>query len=253
MSDPIAALRASHDRLAALVEPLTADQVTAQAYPTEWSIAEVLSHLGSGAEIMGHNLDAGLAGVDPPGREVAQPIWDEWNAKDPYEQARDSLVANRALVERFEGLTDDQRTSFRVKLFGFDLDIDGLAQMRLNEHAVHSWDVAMVLDPAATIAPDAAALVVDNLGAVVRWTGKPSAGTVRIVTSEPTRSYRLSLVDPVTLSEESEGDEAVSDELRLPAEALVRLVYGRLDPDHTPPLSVTGIDLDDLRRTFPGL
>jgi uncharacterized protein (TIGR03083 family) len=251
MSDPIAILRASHERLAALVEPLTPDQVTAQAYPIEWSIAQVMSHLGSGAEIMGHNLDAGLAGVDPPGREVAQPIWDAWNSKEPYEQTRDSLTANRVLVERFEALTDDQRAAFRVKLFGFDLDLDGLAMMRLNEHTLHSWDVAVTLDPSATLALDSTALVVDNLGAIVRWTGKASEGgpTVHVVTTSPDRSFTLSLADPVSLTD----GEAGSAELRLPAEALVRLVYGRLDPDHTPALSVTGVDLDDLRRTFPGL
>lgn len=42
--------------------------------------------------------------------------------------------------------------------------------------------------------------------------------------------------------------------LEIPAEALVRLIYGRLDPDHTP----TGIqprpplETDDLRAVFPG-
>jgi hypothetical protein len=38
----------------------------------------------------------------------------------------------------------------------------------------------------------------------------------------------------------------------LPAEAFVRLVYGRLDPDHTPPLTSRQVDLDRLRRAFPG-
>jgi hypothetical protein len=28
--------------------------------------------------------------------------------------------------------------------------------------------------------------------------------------------------------------------------------YGRLDADHTPALTVTGVDLDDPRRAFPG-
>ena len=41
-------------------------------------------------------------------------------------------------------------------------------------------------------------------------------------------------------------------ELRLPAEAFVRLLYGRLDPDHTPPAESTGVDLDELRPIFPG-
>ena len=48
-TDPLDALRASADRLAALVEPLTPDELRLSAYPTEWTIAQVLSHLGSGA------------------------------------------------------------------------------------------------------------------------------------------------------------------------------------------------------------
>ena len=62
----IRALRASHDRLTAIVNPLDADQLRAQSYDSEWSIADVLSHLGSGAEIFLLNLNSGLAGGDPP-------------------------------------------------------------------------------------------------------------------------------------------------------------------------------------------
>jgi hypothetical protein len=40
--------------------------------------------------------------------------------------------------------------------------------------------------------------------------------------------------------------------LRLPAEALVRLVYGRLGPEHTPPAESEHVELDTLRRVFPG-
>jgi hypothetical protein len=41
----------------------------------------------------------------------------------------------------------------------------------------------------------------------------------------------------------------------LPAEALLRLVYGRLDPGHTPPVEVSGDAglLDRAREVFPGL
>jgi hypothetical protein len=40
---------------------------------------------------------------------------------------------------------------------------------------------------------------------------------------------------------------------RLPGEAFVRLLSGRLDPDH-PPTSVVGdgVELDTLRHAFPG-
>ena len=44
---PLDTLRDSVDRLAKLVEPLTPDELRLSVYPTEWTIAAVLSHLGS--------------------------------------------------------------------------------------------------------------------------------------------------------------------------------------------------------------
>ena len=63
----IAALRHSHDILQGLVEPLEAEQLEQPSYASGWSIAEVLSHIGSQSEIFELFLDAGLSGEDPPG------------------------------------------------------------------------------------------------------------------------------------------------------------------------------------------
>ena len=41
-------------------------------------------------------------------------------------------------------------------------------------------------------------------------------------------------------------------ELRLPAEAFVRLLYGRLDEAHTPAAESAGVELGELRPLFPG-
>ena len=41
-------------------------------------------------------------------------------------------------------------------------------QLRLNEHALHTWDVEVVLDPNATLPTDAAAVIVDQLGMLVQ-------------------------------------------------------------------------------------
>jgi len=46
----ISALRHSHNRLRAAVEPLSPDQLGRPSYASEWSIAQVLSHLGSQAD-----------------------------------------------------------------------------------------------------------------------------------------------------------------------------------------------------------
>ena len=250
--DPwISALRNSHDRLQDLAGPLGPDQLEQRSYASEWSIAQVLSHLGSQAEIFGLFLDAGLAGQDPPGREQFPLIWDVWNAKDPQAQAADGLRADEATLQRFESLDADQRARLRLKAFGMDLDTAGLARMRLSEHAIHTWDVAAALDPSATVAPDAVGLLIDTAGQLAgRYKPDGKHRRLRVSTTDPERHFVLETGDAISLTE-SEGEEDLP-ELRLPAEAFVRLVYGRLAPSHTPPTETDGVDLDDLRQLFPG-
>jgi uncharacterized protein (TIGR03083 family) len=251
--DPwIGALRHSHDRLQALVEPLDVAQLEQRSYASEWSIAQVLSHLGSGAEIFGLFLDAGLAGQDPPGRDAFVPIWNVWNAKDPQAQAADGLRADESTVERFESFGPEQKAGLRLNVFGMDMGVTGLARMRVSEHAIHTWDVAVALDPSATVAPDAVALLIDTVGQLAARTAEPDGKQRRILvsTTDPERHFILETGEGVSLTE-SDGEEGLP-ELRLPAEAFVRLVYGRLGPAHTPPVETDGVDLDELRQLFPG-
>jgi uncharacterized protein (TIGR03083 family) len=250
----IGALRRSQDRLASLVQPLNAEELQLQSYDTEWSIAQVLSHLGSQAELFESWIDAGTEGTELPGRESMQAVWGKWNARGPEEQAAESLAYNERLVERLEGASDEDLQRFHLQLFGTDLDAVRLVGMRLAEHAVHTWDVAVTLDPSAEIAPDAVALLVDNLPQLVQRTGKPQGSHFRlhVHTTRPERDFLLDVGDTISLA--PWADEPADGELQLSAEAFVRLLYGRLDPDHTPPVQLTAntVDLDDLRRVFPG-
>src|SRR6266536_2361215 len=91
----ISALRHSHDRLRASVEPLGPDQLTQRSYPSEWTNAQFLS------------------------------IWDKWNAKDPQAQAADALRADQATLERLESMDADERERLHLKLFGMDIDTAG--------------------------------------------------------------------------------------------------------------------------------
>jgi len=252
----ISALRHSHDRLRASVEPLGPDQLTQRSYPTEWSIAQVLSHLGSQAEIFGLILEAGLAGQEPPGPEQFPPIWDKWNAKDPQAQATDALRADQVTLERLESMDADERERLHLKLFGMDIDTTGFARLRLGEHAVHTWDVLVALDPSATLAPDAVALLIDVVGQVAGRGARPDGQQrrVRVSTTDPERQFILATGEEVTLTpvDADATPELGLSELRLPAEALIRLVYGRLDEAHTPPAETAGVELGELRQIFPG-
>ena len=260
----ISVLRASHDRLAALVSGLGPDDLRRGSGSSEWSVAQVLSHLGSGAEIALGGLQAALAGQDAPGRDAAAPIWDRWNAKTPDAMAADAIVSDRAHVDALEGLDPTTRKEARIKLafLPAPIDVATLTGFRLSEHALHTWDVAVAFDPAATVAEDAATLLIDRVPLMTAWIAKPAALgrsqedplRVALLTSSPDRRYLLVAGSAVGLEELADGGEPQGT-VRMSGEALLRLSAGRLPPKWTPPsVEVQGqASLDDLRSLFPGM
>jgi len=247
----VRALRASHDRLAGIVAGLDGDGLRAQSYDTEWSVADVLSHLGSGAEIFSRYVDAGVTGGDPPAPEEFKPIWEAWNARSPEDQAARSVAANEALVTLIESLAPEQRAGFQVTMFGrMPVDLAGVLGLRLSEHALHSWDIAVTLDPAARVAPDAVDLLVDRLPQIAGFTAKqaPAPVAVAVSTAGPERAFTLD-TGGVTLAPAGPGDVPAAS-LALPAEAFLRLVYGRLDDEQD--LRASGVTLRELKSVFPG-
>jgi uncharacterized protein (TIGR03083 family) len=254
----IATLRSSHDRLTGLVQPMTAQDVREQSYCADWNNAQVLSHLGSGAEISLLTLPAALGEGEPVGRDAFGPVWDRWNAKSPDEQAADALAEDEKQIATLEALTDEQLAAIDMDFFGMmRLDAVGMVRMRLGEHVLHTWDLAVMADPAATVPAEAVELLIDNVPQFLApRLGKPlpEPFAVRITTTEPARDYLLSSsADGVTMTDWPGQTAGDVPQVVLPAEALLRLSYGRLDPGHTP-ASVTG-DADalaKLRTIFPG-
>jgi len=249
----VRAVRASHDRLAVLVGSLDADDLRKQSYAKEWSIADVLSHLGSGAEIFELYVGAGLGG-EAPSQEDNQRIWDTWNARSPEEQALHSIAANEALVARVESLTPDQLEAFRVSMFGgMIMDAAGLLRMRLSEHAVHSWDVAVAVDPAARVPQDAVELLVGGVPQMMQWMGKKAAdpAVIAVTATNPDAAYTLD-TGGVTLTPVAPTSAAASVELT--SEALLRLVYGRVDDSAVASgeLRASNVTLPELQAVFPG-
>ncbi len=252
----LGAVRRSHDRLVEVVESLDPSELDRPSYCTDWSVAQVLSHLGSQAEIFSRFVEAGLGGAPAPTQADFPPIWDAWNGRAPRAQATDSVAANDALISRLEHLDPAQLASIKLQMFGMDVDAASLLRMRLSEHAVHSWDVMVALDPGAVVAPDAVDLLIDGVPEMAARVGRPGSIrlTVEVTTTNPARTYDLSVDDVVALEpHEGERPKGSGPALRLPAEALLRLVDGRLGPTVTgDDVDVTGLDLDDIRGVFPG-
>lgn len=243
------ALRESVTRLRNLASQLSNDDLDRGAYPAEWTIAQVLSHLGSGAVITQRRLEDTIAGTDTPD-DFAPSVWDTWNAKSPAAARDDALTADAALMDRLGTVTSEQRSTFASVMGPMTLDFEQFVGMRLNEHALHTWDIEVVDHPTASIPHTAADLVIDNLELIARFTGKTTLdGTITVHTTQPERDFTIDLAtEPVTFEQ---TPPHYSAQLHLPAEAFARLIYGRLDPHHTPP----GHDddrLTSLRNAFPG-
>jgi uncharacterized protein (TIGR03083 family) len=245
-------LNSSAERLRTVAGKLDDTELIAQAYPAKWTIADVLSHLGSGAVIMQRTLEDGLV-EQPTPDNFASGVWATWNAKSPRSQADDALAEDRSLLKRLDSLTSAERSRFRFALGPMSFDFEDFIGLRLNEHAMHTWDIEVVADPEAVLPADATADIVDNLELIARFTAKPtgSSRVIAVRTSEPTRDFVITFEpDKVTLAT---GDGGQQPDLELPAEAFARLAYGRLDPAHTP-ASVSGDAgaVEELRRAFPG-
>jgi uncharacterized protein (TIGR03083 family) len=243
VSEQLAALRLSSDRLRALVQQLDDRALAQPAFPEEWSIADVVSHIGSGAVIMGRRLEDSLLDRETPDT-FAPSVWEQWNAKDDRAKATDGLAADRGYLERLEALTDDGRLSLVYVMGPLRLGFDDAVSLRLNEHALHTWDVEVALDPDAVIPVAIVSQVVDHLEMVAGFTARPTGETKNIVvaTTEPERRFQIGLTpDAVSFGATSEGGGA---DATVPAEQWIRLVYGRLDP----------IDavLRELVEVFPG-
>ena len=251
-------LRRSHERLAGAINDISDAQVEGPSYDTEWTVAQVASHLGSGAEVFSLYIEEGITGRPAPGMEQIQPIWDRWNAKAPIDQVRSCVSADAAFLDRVEAMTSDAQTAWELDLFGTRRSLAALLVMRLAEHALHTWDIVVASDSRATVQADAAGLIADNLAVLVQQVGRSQTGPVdvRVTTTDPDRQLLLTIRDDAADLRAAPDSDASgnANNIRLPTEAFVRLVYGRLDAEHTP-ATVSGDDgvLPLLRAAFPGV
>src|SRR5580698_5079489 len=160
----IAALRRLHDELQELVLTLTPAQLTGPSGASEWTVAQVLSHLGSGSEIALASYRTALEDAPAPGPDFNQGVWDRWNAMSPEDQASGFLESDATLVGTLEALTPDQRENLQIKLAFLPqpLGLATIAGMRLNELALHSWDVRVGVDPTGTLSEDTAAVLAEQ-------------------------------------------------------------------------------------------
>ncbi|WP_030179923.1 maleylpyruvate isomerase family mycothiol-dependent enzyme [Streptomyces sp. NRRL S-813] len=252
----LAALHASSDRLNTAVVDLSDEALSRSSFADGWSISQVLSHLGSAAEICTALVERGLKGEPAgPQREDLLPVWARWDALPGPAQRAAWQEADARHLHLLDGLTDDQRESLRVPYFSGPLGIAEYAGYRLSEQSVHGWDITVALDPASTIPAQEVELLWQHLDLVAtRFRDAETLARLgprqfAVELTDPQRTLLLDLDAELHIypCEPAEPAGVVSGA----AEAVLRLVYGRNRPQDG--VTVSGAaTLDDLRSLFPG-
>ena len=227
--------RAEYDSLLPYLEQLPAEGWTEQSACKDWKVYQAASHIGSGQKINRARFEAALRGAQPLAQEQMKAIWDYYDSLKPDQMLEAFRQGNEEFFELVEALGDDElgRT---VEWFTGPIRVAGALAMRLNEQALHAWDIRWARDKQARLSAEA---VPDLLEANaqpdrVRNLAKPDRAaqlvgkSIQFRLSQPEGAFSLRL--------ESEGvdvsrDGAASADLtaELPSEALVRLIWGRYD------------------------
>ena len=228
-------MRVEYDRLLGYLAALEPEGWEEQSACVEWPVRQVVSHIGSQPLIFGAMLEASLRGAELMTDEQCRAIWDRFDGLGAEELLRELRRSNEALFRLIASLTDEQLGA-TMSSFAGPAPVATYLAARLNELVIHAWDIVWARDKAATLTPDA---VQDLVG--LNLTPTRLAGLVK-----PDRSERLvdkmvefHLRNPerfTTLRLAQDNVEAVSDEAaepdlraELPAEAFVRLLWGRYD------------------------
>jgi uncharacterized protein (TIGR03083 family) len=252
--DCLEQLHNGHDATVSLARSLGPDAYGRVSYCPDWTVAQVFSHLGSGAEIGLAILDAGLnqrPGPDPI------PIWDRWNARQPAEMVSDFIDTNSRYLEALDRVAATDSSTLRLPFHTFQIDLATHLTFRLTEQAIHTWDIRVAFQADAEIDADAALVLVDTypvnlLGA---WANPRAAEEIRpariqVQMVEPDRTMIIDVGDVVEFHRGTLDDTDYTARITLPAPSVwVRLCTGRLDPAHTPNevSSVGRPDLDGVR------
>src|ERR1700726_1357233 len=90
----IAALRSGNDSLAGLVSGYSDEQLAGPTGADEWDVSQVLSHLGSGAEITQNGPKPALEGKPNPGRDFKKTVGARYAEPSRRERLTWFLAAN---------------------------------------------------------------------------------------------------------------------------------------------------------------
>lgn len=252
----LGALVTSSHRLRDLVTSMSQDQLRQPSFTQQWTVAQVLSHLGSAAEICTTLIERGLTGdTTGPQRDQVSPIWDRWNGLSPTDQRDQWLTADTHHLQLLQSLSAREAAALRVPYFSGLLTLTDYVGYRLSEQTLHGWDIACAITPAPVIPNPDLGLLWERIdliatrfrdGATLERL-RPQELTIQLTDTGRAYTLRLDAELHLVPARTTTANGTVAGT----ADTVLRLIYGRLRPGDA--LQISGeVSLDDLTDLFPG-
>ena len=245
MPETIALLRSESDALAAFLAGLDTEGWGRQSACTAWTIADAAAHIAQGSQGSSLALTRARGGDPSPpegarlleaGDRASEPTAERAKAFSAGKDAADLLQAYREgadlLVQTVSDLQpeDWEKPSFHRRGF---IPIHENVTRRIQEIAIHGWDIRSAFDPASEISEGGAREIAT---VAHRWL---NACFVPLEGGANAR-FRFDVSGPNPFSEdvvlegngfriESAGDATPDVTFRSNTSAYVLLIYGRLD------------------------
>ncbi|MDE3076509.1 MAG: maleylpyruvate isomerase family mycothiol-dependent enzyme [Chloroflexota bacterium] len=231
-NNPFSAIRAAehneYERLSAYLGQLDADGWQETSYCADWPVLRVISHLSSSAVINGGRLAAWFQGRPPMAREEFPKLWAHYDSLTAEQMLPEFRQATDEYFKVFDALTEDHGAT-EVEGFMGKQPANRYIMGRLNEMALHAWDVYVGRDRRARLTQETVGLLLPVQRAVSldRQRAEKLAGKkVQFRTVGPSDSLVLDLTGEQPALTHGEG-ASPDVSLELPAEEFCRLMYGR--------------------------
>ena len=245
MQETIALLRSESDALAAFLAGLDTEGWARQSACTEWTIADAAAHIAQGSQGVSRAIARACGGDPSPsegqrvldvGERASEMTAERAIAFRSGKEAADLLQAYRESADQLvQTATELQAEDWEKSSFhrrGI-IPIHENVTRRIQEIAIHGWDIRSAFDPAAEIS-EAGAREIATVAH--RWL---NACFVPLSDSESAR-FRFEVSSVASVNEdvvlegngfriEPAGDTPADVTFRSNASAYVLLIYGRLD------------------------
>jgi uncharacterized protein (TIGR03083 family) len=200
-----------------------------------WAIKDVSAHMAESNDRFYRIVSAALEGAPVPDFTAAERAERQAAVKGQgsAEIVRQLQARGNATFDLLEGASVEALAR-TVTVPAGRLTLLEVAPQRLNECTLHSWDIRYARDRDTTLDEAAVPFLLDRvIAAAPRFGGRGAAGasgaTYHIQLGGPSAdAVTLAVADGVVTATRGASDRA-DVTLRMPAEAFIRLVWGRLD------------------------